>query len=96
MVEGDSGGQVQGVYVTRQEESQGSCGEGRDDGGRQEVRMEPASKLLAAPQAAARRCPHRVSKPSDAGPCLGHQWEDSADTQPASDVGQSTAHSEVL
>ena len=46
-MEGDSGGQVQGVYVTRQEESQGSCGEGRDDGGRQEVRMEPASKLLA-------------------------------------------------
>ena len=26
-MEGDSGGQVQGVYVTRQEESQGSCGD---------------------------------------------------------------------
>lgn len=32
MVEGDSGGQVQGVYVTRQEESQGGCGKVRDDG----------------------------------------------------------------
>lgn len=32
MVEGDSGGQVQGVYVMRQEESQGGSGEGREDG----------------------------------------------------------------
>lgn len=63
---------------------------------RQEARMEPTSKLLAAPQAVARRCPHRVSKPSDARPCLGHQQKGSADMQPASDVGQSTAHSEVL
>lgn len=32
MVEGDSGGQVQGVYVMRQKESQGDSGEGREDG----------------------------------------------------------------
>ena len=41
--------------------------------------MEAASKLLAATQAAARHCPHWMSKSSDAGPCLGHQWKGSAE-----------------
>lgn len=84
---GDVGGQVQGVCVIGQEESQEDCGKGRDFW---ETRRE------RTPQAAARHCPLRARKLGEGGPCLGHQQKGSADTQAASDMGESTACPEVL